>query len=127
MFSQFDEILMFLIFMGKNTVAKHNMQLKLLSHFSAKIPWKQQFYYLKKLPNSWFDDKKFSVRVNFSFFHTNQSGNYRNLLSRIFDKIFVKVTVLLKHSVESTAWKLRKFSLVLFWQKFRESNIFTKK
>ena len=23
-------------------------------------------------------------------------------------------------------WKLRKFSLTLFWQKFRESNIFTK-
>ena len=25
-----------------------------------------------------------------------------------------------------TVWKLRKFSLKLFWQKFRESNVFTK-
>ena len=25
-----------------------------------------------------------------------------------------------------TVWKLRKFSLTLFWQKFRESNVFTK-
>ena len=25
-----------------------------------------------------------------------------------------------------TVWKLRKFALTLFWQKFRENNVFTK-
>ena len=30
------------------------------------------------------------------------------------------------HHLVHTVWKLRKFSLTLFWQKFRESNVFTK-
>ena len=30
------------------------------------------------------------------------------------------------HGSHRTVWKLRKFTLTLFWQKFRESNIFTK-
>ena len=29
-------------------------------------------------------------------------------------------------TVWSTVWKLRKFTLTLFWQKFHESDIFTK-
>ena len=46
----------------------------------------------------------FSVRENFSFFHTvqcAQCGNYGNLLSRFFGKSFVKVTVLLKKLLNS--------------------------
>ena len=30
------------------------------------------------------------------------------------------------HTVSCTVWKLREFSLTLFWQKFRESNVYTK-
>ena len=29
-------------------------------------------------------------------------------------------------NLQYTLWKLRKFTLTLFWQKFRQSNVFTK-
>ena len=29
-------------------------------------------------------------------------------------------------TAHSTVWKLRKFTFTLFWQKFRETNVFTK-
>ena len=32
----------------------------------------------------------------------------------------------ISHSVHTVVWKLRKFTLTLFWQKFRENNVFTK-
>ena len=75
-----------------------------------------------------------------------QCGNYGNLLSLFYGKNFVKVTFLLRNHVldrwfdefffnetrvnfcnfynyNITVWKL---CLTLFWQKFRESNVFTK-
>ena len=36
----------------------------------------------------------------------------------------VEITEIYSHAF--TVWKLQKFSLTLFWQKFRESNGFTK-
>ena len=75
-----------------------------------------------------------------------QCGNCCDLVSHIFGKNFVKLTVLLRKLQKSwfneiffgetkffvfstlcvTVWKLQKFSLTPFWQKFRESNCFTK-
>ena len=64
-------------------------------------------------------------------------GNYGNLLSLFFGKNFVKVMVLLtkllnswfdeKKNGESTFFIFPQCALSLFWQKFRESNVFTSK
>ena len=66
---------------------------------------------------------------------------YGILLSQYCDKNFVKATVLLhtqknadvakelisrKKNISSALWKLRKFTITLLWQKFCESNDFTK-
>ena len=88
-----------------------------------------------------FDEREFLV------FPYCDCGTYGNLLSRLFEKNFVKVTFSLKkllknwfhgkkfrwerilrfpHCALCTVWKLRKFSLTLFWQKFRETNSLTK-
>ena len=53
--------------------------------------------WLKNFTIDWFDEKNLlGIAVNFSFFHTAQCGNYRNLLSHFLEKQFVKATFLLK-------------------------------
>ena len=52
-----------------------------------------------------------SVRVNFFNYHTVRE-NFREINSC--------------HRRSTVLWKLWKFSLTLFWQKFRETNSFTK-
>ena len=71
-------------------------------------------------------------------------GNYGNSLSHFFDKNFVKATFLLNKLLKrwfdefflvrenfpffhTVLCKLRNYSLMLFWQKFRESNVFNEK
>ena len=53
----------------------------------------------------------------------NISSN--QLFSIFFSKTFVSRNFCQKKS-GSTVWKFRKFSLIHFWQKFRESTVFTK-
>ena len=80
------------------------------------------------------------VRLDF------QCGNFGNSLSNFFDKTFVKATVLLNKLLQSWFHEnffgerefpkfplcdfphctIRKYTLRLFWQKFRENNGFTK-
>ena len=87
-----------------------------------------------------------SVRLNFRNFHTVcvekreilshwkkfRQINYlvisllKPLFSRNFCEKCVRENFCNFHSVGPTLWKLRKFTLTKFWQKFRESNGFTK-
>ena len=46
-----------------------------------------------------------------------------NSLATSLAHCFHKITPILDS--RTTVWKLRKFTLTLFWQKIRESNIFT--
>ena len=79
--------------------------------------------------------KKQRFHEIFVHFSNTQCGNYGNSLSRIFGKNFVKVSVLLKKllvrenlSSFHTVPQCGNYgnSLTHFWQKFRQSNSFTK-
>ena len=87
-------------FLGKIRMWQHSVEIvEILSHtFIAKISWKQRVYQIKKLLNSWFDEKKFSEREFPVFPHCGSTvfGNCRNSLSHSFCKNFVKAMVLLK-------------------------------
>ena len=79
---------------------------------------------------SWKKVKKF---VKSNLLCITQCGNYANLLSHIFGKSFVKITVLLKKLLNSCFDEIlflvrENFSFFhfIFWQKFHESNVFTK-
>ena len=103
---------------------------EILSHtFLAKISWKQRFFergaseaakgclasvaakLVKTLVSRNFCQK--SVRENFRNFHSVYNQHFFRILA-----IDIKF--------QYTLWKLRKFSLTRLWQKFRESNGFTK-
>ena len=84
-----------------------------------------------------------NLRLMICNVRASQCGNYENSLSRIFDKNFVKSTVLLKKLLKSwfheiffsvrehvsffhTVDTVLKFTVTHLWQKFREFNGFTK-
>ena len=48
------------------------------------------------------------------------------MLPRSFCQKYVRVNFRHFHCLRVTVWKLRKFAVTLIWQKFRESNVFTK-
>ena len=88
-----------------STLCEHNVRQaqcgnygNLLSYFFGK-KFVKTTYLVMNLLNSWFDEIpfQFSVRENFSFFHT-----------------------------VTGQWKNEKLSLTLCWQNFRESNVFAK-
>ena len=72
-----------------------------------------------------------SVRVNFSNFQTVSFGasgrsGFQLNLSDVFFSNFFRQNCHHKWLHQRTVWKLLKFTLPLFSQKFRESNVFTK-
>ena len=91
--------------------------------------------------NSVWEDEKFSFTKKVSSNQFTKSPTTRLFIFRLsllvksqFHEIFVTFPHARrrKHSVENscvctctTVWKSQKFSLTLFWQKFRESNVFT--
>ena len=119
----------------------------LLPRFSRKNAVKS-ILLIKDFTLNWFDfDEKTLYGNEFLIFtdcvldHNSQCGNYGNSLSRIFDKNYVKVTVLINNLLKSwfdeiflgereflvfphcdVLWVLRKFTLIAFSQKFREIN-----
>ena len=100
----------------------------LAPHFWQKF--RENYFFLMKILNSWFDKKNISVRWEWNFristvhcsveftknfnweSNTEQCGNYRNFLSKV------------------TLWNLRlyftKFLYHNFLKNFRESNFFSK-
>ena len=95
-------------------------------------------YGLKLLHRIFWKCILFVLNTLYVFIDISQCGNYGNLLSHIFGKNFVKVTFLLKSWFDEIFFgeskffnfpqcaELQKFTLTHFWQKFRESNVFTK-
>ena len=81
------------------TVAVAVMEMEIYFHtfLLVKISWKQCIYCTNRSTKQLKWRNIFSVRVNFSFFHT--------------------MTVI--HSVENTMWKLWKFTITHLRQKFR--------
>ena len=121
-----------------------------LTHFWQKF--REINFLLKNFTLNWFDEKNFhgSEFLVFPQCDTQNCGNYdRSFSAMIFSQKFCQINALLKNFTINrfdgknsrgseilvfphtqwhtlTVWKLRKFSLTLFSQKFRESNCFTK-
>ena len=105
--------------------SKTNLELLYICQISVKLKYSVLNYiytFTKYFPSeSEFDVFPVWKNEKFTLFQKNISSN--QLFSNLIVKLLISRNVCQK-GVFSTVWKLRKFSLTHFWQKFRESNGF---